>query len=62
LFPNPPKLHVIPVSAPSTCLFPASPLNCHTNSATWATPVAPRGCPRAFRPPDGLIGIFPIVG
>jgi len=43
LFPNPPKLHVIPVSAPSTCLFPASPLNCQTNSTICATPVAPKG-------------------
>ena len=57
--PVPPMLWVIPISAPSTCLFPASPLNCHTISAAWAIPVAPSGWPLALRPPDGFTGIFP---
>jgi len=50
---------VIPTSAPATCFFPASPLTCQTNSTTCAIPVAPKGCRRTFKPPEGLIGILP---
>ena len=42
-----------------TCLFPASPRNCVTNSYICARPEAPIGCPRANNPPLGLMGIFP---
>ena len=38
---------------------PASSRSCQTNSATWATPVAPMGCPLHRSPPLGLTGSFP---
>ena len=39
----PPEQWVSPNRALSICDFPASPLSCHTASATWASPVAPTG-------------------
>src|SRR5260370_1359480 len=44
----------------STCRSPASPRSCHQHSVSWATPVAPIGCPFASRPPDVLIGMLPV--
>ena len=57
--PVPPMFWVSPVSAPSTCLLPASPLSCQVISATCAIPVAPSGCPLALSPPDGFTDTSP---
>ena len=40
--------------APATWRAPARPRSCVASSTTWASPVAPSGCPRPTRPPLGL--------
>src|SRR5438093_200785 len=37
----------------------ARPVSCQTHSTIWARPVAASGWPRAFRPPEGLMGSRP---
>ena len=40
-----------PPSRSASWFAPASPRNCWTTSTIWYMPVAPTGCPRAFKPP-----------
>src|SRR5436309_899307 len=57
--PVPPRVCVSPRRAPTTWRFPACPRSCLTISTACATPVAPTGWPRAFRPPEVFTEIFP---
>src|SRR3972149_4247099 len=52
--PEPPTLCVSPISASARWRPSPSPRSWRKISYTWAVPVAPRGCPLAFRPPLGF--------
>src|SRR5688572_15859832 len=57
--PEPPRFCARPISCLATCRSPDSPRICCTRSQICATPVAPTGCPFAFRPPLVFTGSSP---
>lgn len=57
--PEPPTLYVAIVLAPLICISPALFVVCFAPSKTIRIPVAPTGCPRPIKPPDGFIGNVP---
>src|SRR5579871_2026056 len=59
LAPEPPTLWASACSAPGTWRSPALPRSWWKISYAWLAPVAPIGCPFAFRPPSGLTGRSP---
>src|ERR1700758_2944368 len=52
-------LNTAPRPARGSCMSPAVPVSCIAAITCCDTPVAPIGCPRDFRPPDGLTGSLP---